>query len=183
MPALAVQDLFAAGLGYDIAGGYLVVRGLLLDDIELRRVSGTYWGLSHGDLLGRIRDRVDARAGLIGLVGGFAIQIVAYAVVLAGAGDSSTGLARALVAVAAGIGGAGLVLAFSRVARPSAIRRGILEVSRVDPEVRGKREEPLRGLLIPLGEEAGYPRRLAESDDQYALRVFGVAELFAGSDY
>ena len=178
----AVQDLFTVGIGCDIAGGYLVVRGLLLGDIEMRRLAGTYVGLSHGELVARAHDRIDARAGLIGLVAGFALQAIAYLLTLAGAGSDRTGPGRAVMAGALAVAGAGLVLVAWRLGRERRLRHDIVEISRVDAQNRVKLAAPLRGLLIPLGEEAGFPRQPDESDEAYARRVFGVHELYGGTD-
>ena len=183
---LVTQDLFAIGVGCDIAGGYLVVRGLLLDDIELRRVVGTYVGLSFGGLVGRIRDRIDARIGLAALTLGFALQAAGYVASLwtpSAQYGRDRAIAAGLIAIVAVIA----VLGIWRVVRRPLIKRHIVRIARVDAENRVVLQQPLRGILIPLGEEAGYPRRSSgasvEEDEAYAKRVFGVDELFAGSDF
>jgi hypothetical protein len=186
LSVLVTQDLFAAGIGCDIAGGYLVVRGLLLDDIELRRLAGTYVGLSYGDLAARIRDRVDARLGLAALTLGFALQAAGYIAGLWTAPSDhgrNRGIAAGLLAIATAIA----VLAFWRALRATLVKRHIVRISRVDANNRVVLQHPLRGVLIPLGEEAGFPKAsidgVPEEDERYAKRVFGVDELFPGAPF
>jgi hypothetical protein len=183
MDAFSVQDLFAVGIGLDIAGGYLVVRGLLLNDVELRRLAGTYVGMSYGELVARIEDRIDARVGLMSLIAGFFLQAVAYVLTLGGAAVGEPSVLRGVLAGALAVLGAGTVLLAWRRLRKPAMKRDIVAVSCVDPKNRVKLAQPLRGVLVPLGEEAGFARSPNESDEAYALRVFGVTELFPGEEY
>jgi hypothetical protein len=186
MCLLDVQDLFPAGIGCDIAGGYLVVRGLLLDDIEIRRLAGTYVGMSVGGLAARLRARIDARIGLVGLLSGFALQALAYVLTIGGADPSDGSLERGLVAGGAAVVADLLVLSAWQVLKPCMLRRAVLRVSCVDAESRTVAELPFVGVLIPLGREAGFPLieidGAPESDEHYALRVFG-ATLHPGGEY
>ena len=107
---VSVTDLFALGVGLDLAGAYLLGRGLLADDMQLMRASMDIPGQQVDDAVGRARDRIDARIGLRSLVGGFAVQALAYTLTLSGLGTAESGIAHALVGAGAAVLGAGGVL-------------------------------------------------------------------------
>jgi hypothetical protein len=77
--------LFAAGAGLDVAGGFLLARGLIVgsDEILRRTITGETF-FSAPETASKISDKVDASLGLSTLIVGFAVQAAAYAVVAGG---------------------------------------------------------------------------------------------------
>jgi hypothetical protein len=103
---LQVTDFFTAGLGFDIAGAFLVARGLIADPAELNRVAGSFYGSNPYQAVSRARDRIDAISGLAALGLGFLLQGVGYLSLLAGAGSemgTSEAVAGAVVMAAASL--------------------------------------------------------------------------------
>lgn len=76
-----VQDnaswLSVAGICWDISGGVLLSKGLLMNDDQIRRRSGSYWGSSPPAVRGLCEQRIDAKLGLVQILFGFAIQLIA----------------------------------------------------------------------------------------------------------
>ena len=74
---LQVTDLFAVGIGFDIAGAYLLARGLLISPHGLW-VRFTIAG-ADTRFVDEAKDRVMAVVGLGALASGFVIQAFGYA--------------------------------------------------------------------------------------------------------
>src|SRR5262245_54836778 len=81
-----LQDLFAIGLGFDIAGAFLLALGLLVSPREIARRSAIYPGFNSALMASQARDRADGEIGLVSLVAGFVLQALAYALTLGGLG-------------------------------------------------------------------------------------------------
>ena len=176
-PALlfAVEDLFAVGLGLDIAGGYLVARGLLTDDADLATVR-TFAGMGAQSTVARVQDRVDASFGLLYLGAGFALQAAGYAASEAGAGSGSPGLEPFVVFVALAALAVVVALTLHRRLSPRRVRALALKVTLLDgyglpvdtPEGRD---------LLDLGVEFGDDARDDETYGDYAKRVWDIARV------
>jgi hypothetical protein len=95
-PALHVTDLFAVGIGFDIAGAYLLARGLLIKPHGLY-VRFTFAGAGTR-FVDEVRDRAMAVFGLAALVFGFMIQAFGYALSLAVEPPDEKSVTSALVA-------------------------------------------------------------------------------------
>jgi hypothetical protein len=181
-------DVFALGIGLDIAGGYLVARGLLVSPGEiLRRSLNDEHYFIPDATASMIADRVDAQIGLILLLGGFATQGLGYALV---AGDFSGfiqtnhRLAPAALAISAAVASSATALLAWRLLRWPFVRELILVVAR-DPlrlganyfltgEGRGKVSYH---RLSALGAKFGRQPLPGEDPSSYALRVFDVDDL------
>ncbi|MDW9415161.1 hypothetical protein GOB46_08995 [Sinorhizobium meliloti] len=72
----AATWLSAAGICWDISGGVLLTKGLVLADGQVRRRAGSYLGSSPPAIRGLCEQRIDARYGLCQLLLGFAMQLV-----------------------------------------------------------------------------------------------------------
>lgn len=66
--------LSAAGVLWDISGGILLSKGLLMSDEQVTRRSGSYFGMSPPALRGLCEQRIDARLGMYQLLFGFLLQ-------------------------------------------------------------------------------------------------------------
>ncbi|WP_426231081.1 hypothetical protein [Pararhizobium sp. DWP3-4] len=71
--------LSAAGICWDISGGILLSKGLLMSDNSLSMRSGSYWGSSPPAVRGLCEQRIDAKFGLWQLLAGFFLQLLSSA--------------------------------------------------------------------------------------------------------
>lgn len=111
----SIDDLFSAGLGCDLAGAYLLGRGLLVTPGTIVRRSTPYYDFSVPLAFGQAQDRIDAIAGIGVLITGFALQAIAYTLELGLGLSGGSGSERALVAAAVAFGAAVLVLCSERL--------------------------------------------------------------------
>jgi hypothetical protein len=173
-----IEDLFAVGLGFDIAGAYLLARGLLASPAEIARRSNTLPGFDPLLAVNQARDRVDGRIGLCALVSGFFLQAVAYALTLGGLGGGGEegDARRGFVAVALSALAAAFVLVPWRLTREWLLRRALVSVARLNYEQRPMEmsDKPYAGTLVFLARELGEREREGEDWLAFAKRVFGV---------
>jgi hypothetical protein len=127
--ALAVEDLFLMGLGLDIAGAFLLTRGVLESPARFLDSAGTYLGYNPFQLVERARGRADALLGVGSLVLGFAVQAVGYFAALATDGESPHGWLAAAIGVAVGAAAAGVVLALHRLLRERIAIRVLVHIA------------------------------------------------------
>lgn len=167
------EDLFLLGLGFDMAGAYLVSRGLLQSVPQLAGAGGTIWALEKPRIPAAIEDRIRGIVGLVTLIAGFAVQAAGYVLIVgngrihfhAGGWQALGGLVFAL-APAVGIP------LLERLARPRWRNRKLIKVTRFDPSIKALRPKPLAHLLRNCGEELGKAKLEGETDTQYCRRVF-----------
>ncbi len=175
---LVLEDLFPLGLGFDIAGAYLLAKGLLLSPQQIRGLSGTFFGWNPREIVGRVDDKIAGTFGLLSLALGFLAQGVGYVAVLARGGTSRHGLVLGATAVAAIALGCALGWGLHAVLGARWRQKLLIEVSRIDRE--GQREpKPYSGVLTSLGQVRS-PFRPDESAAAYLQRVFGVDEYTEG---
>lgn len=67
-----MEDLFVAGIGFDIAGAWLLARGLLASSDELALRTASLWGGNPAAVAGQIDDRIRGTIGVAALIAGFA---------------------------------------------------------------------------------------------------------------
>jgi hypothetical protein len=173
---LALEDVFTIGIGFGIAGAYLLARGLLASPGTLARRSRP----DDEDTVARVRDRVDASFGLGALAAGFALQAVGYALAVGGVGASERTAARALMALTYAAAAAGAVLALWNGLRDRATRSLLVEVARHDPRTGERQAHPSAERLRDFGRALGY-RPLPDEETPggasvYVRRVFGVEQ-------
>lgn len=177
-----IEDLFAAGIGFDIGGACLVALGLLTsprqiaDFMDLHRGGNAYLGLA------AIDDKINGESGVFFLVFGFLLQAAGYVLTAALSLRKASG--------ASGVAGviATLVLAFlatavgARIWRQKRRRRVIIGVSRYDQNPRLRTPLPLEFRLKSFAQAKGeedfsgwYPEQL----ERYR-RLFGVDDFYAG---
>lgn len=177
---LNVEDLFAAGVGFDFTGAVLLGRGLMAKPPRIAREAATWWGHSATAAGRMIRDKVDGQAGLLSLALGFFLQLVGIAAVVDGH-RVTTGREAAGVAFLIGLAAIG----FSWAAWASTKRRfkhaGCQQVVLAAREagIAGARTCPL-DLLKSIGEGAGFAEEPDETAEHYAARVFPHFEIPSG---
>jgi hypothetical protein len=75
----ASNYLGAAGLVWDIAGAWLLSRGMWIEDKSVMKLSSSGWGFSTSLLRSYCEQRLDTKLGLQLLILGFLIQAVSSA--------------------------------------------------------------------------------------------------------
>jgi hypothetical protein len=177
----SIDDLFTVGAGLDVAGAYVLGRGLLASPATIvRRSNIPYGGSSFATGAGQIADRVDAIAGIATLVTGFTVQASAYVLLIGFDLSGGRGWARGLAASACAVAAVATALTADRCTRWPRLRRQIVEYARHDP-TGDRHVHPSAGTLIRLGQEFGrYPQGkepFPGGGASYARRVFGVREV------
>jgi hypothetical protein len=180
---LSLTDLFMVGLGFDIAGAVLLLRGLLLSPRAIASLH-TWYGIEVGATLERAENRVDGFYGGFGLVAGFFLQAVGYAAELSGA-EGATGSGRLLIALLLSAGSALSVALLYFASRETVLKRTLVAVARSREgsgdlgDEKGSdwtREKVI--ILVKLGEAKGWPRLDSDEDGitrvNYVRRVFGI---------
>jgi hypothetical protein len=172
MCLLSVDDLFTAGIGFDVVGAFLLARGLLVSAKQsLRRAYIGFGGLGFGQLTTRAEDWVDGWFGASSLMLGFILQLIAYTLVI-GRAKVQTGVGPA--GVAAGFAAVAIALVpvvwFSVRSRLLRLRcvslsRGLSSDGRPDAYM-------LTGIARELGREA---RSVQEVPD-ILRELFGVTD-------
>lgn len=125
---LSLTDLFMVGLGFDIAGAVLLLRGLLLSPGAIASLH-TWYGIEVGATLERAENRVDGFYGGFGLVTGFFLQAVGYAAELSGA-EGATGSGRLLIALLLSAASALGVALLYFATRETVLKRTLVAVAR-----------------------------------------------------
>ena len=172
---LQVTDLFAVGIGFDIAGAYLLARGLLISPRNLW-VRFTWSGLNVR-FIDEVKDRAMAIGGLGALLLGFAIQAFGYALSLAVEPPDAKSVTAALVAVGLATLAVLVIVGVEAMTRRRRLRSLFLAVARADAVGDGPAGAPTVRILVKGAPEIGFQRENDESDEAYARRAFGVDDV------
>lgn len=181
---LSLSDLFVVGVGFDLAGAWLVAKGLLVKESVLAQRAGQFWGGNPGITVGAVEDRVDAKFGVGFLLFGFSLQALGYVVGLGVDLAAEESWMRAVIAAGLLFLFVGLALAVRGLARERFIRKALIEVAHwkvvhatKEPERMGR---PFIKRLVSLGEAWSRDRSSTETDEKFVARVFGVRETTPG---
>jgi hypothetical protein len=172
---LDVADLFAVGIGCDIAGAYLLARGLLVAPEGLL-VRFTYAGLLTR-FVEDAQDRVLAVFGVIALIAGFAFQAVGYALGLAVEPPDDKSVTQALVAVGLAGLAIGVILGTEAMTHRRRLQTLLLRIAAADTVGEGPPSAPTVRVLVTGAPAIGVERNTGESDEAYARRAFGVDQV------
>jgi len=176
--ALSFQDVFAFGIGLDIAGGYLIAKGLLLPTRQILNLSTPLLGWSPLVVIARVEDKVSTEIGVAALGLGFAFQLTGYFFgALLGDYPEPSPL-RAFALVGLSLLGILLVLGAHRVWLPTRRRSLLIDIARFDNGGQ-KHDYPYGTSLERLGVEMP-GKELGESQDSYAKRVWHVNRIIQG---
>jgi hypothetical protein len=170
-------DAFTFGIGCDLAGAYLLARGLLASDRQMAMAGATTWNWNAVDILGRARDRVDAQAGILALLLGFVTQAAGYTLGLSGVSTAS-GAVQVAVGVLLSIVAGMLVLGGWAMSREGALKRRLVAVASIDGGTGETLARPDANMLFSLGMAAGWSGLMVNDTPEtravYCERVFGV---------
>jgi hypothetical protein len=170
----ALEDLFVVGVGFDVAGAWLLARGLLAGPAEIALRTASLWGGNPATTASQLEDRLNGTLGVASLILGFSLQAVAYGIVVGHddlSGGNWIGVAISAVAPIAAL------LLFDRITRPRRLRRLIVDIARYDVSERRMRDRPKAKTIVELATACGYPEP-SVGDQEYARDHFGV-ERFA----
>jgi hypothetical protein len=183
---LSVDDFFTAGLGFDLAGAYLLGVGLLASAGDVARRATTFPGYNSGQVVSMAKSRVDAIAGLASIAVGFICQAAAYTAIVGGA-RVPVGWKPAVGATGAGVCAALLAVVLWRLLGRRALLRELVEIAHYDESGRYRLRQPSRERLaqyaFALGEawntdEDGKPT--PQANHLLVMRVFGVEAVAEG---
>jgi hypothetical protein len=175
------SDVFAIGIGFDIAGAYLLAKGLLMSDEQVLGLARTYWDGSPDQVVARVDDRIAGATGLVGLVAGFIFQLAGYFISSSIAEVSqATSFMRGVATVVFAIGAIAVVAIAYVIARPGQRRRLLIRLARYDQHSR-LQPLPYGFYLLTFGRAARMPPpRDGESQADYAKRVWRVPAIIEG---
>lgn len=175
---LALDDLFLAGAGCEIAAGYLLAKGLLLNINEIRGISATFLDFNPLGIVARVKDRVTTKIALTALVFGFCLQAIGYLIDLSLPITGKPSVARALVGLGLVVAAIAIVLLTHRLLLPPLQRRTLIEMARYDSGGK-RRDRPFGALLLAFGGDR-WPARPDESQAAYGKRVWKVHDITEG---
>jgi len=180
---LSIDELFTAGLGFDLAGAALLGFGLLVSSRDIIRRSATLAGANDVEAVRLAESRIDGRFGFASIALGFVCQAVAYVAVIGGLAVR-TGWRAATGATLAAMLAALLALGVRRASRRRLVLRLLVDAAHYDPSGLKRLSWPSRERLSRyagiLGErwteEEGVAEREIEGRGSFlfAKRVFGV---------
>lgn len=177
----AIEDLFTAGLGLDIAGAYLLARAVNTSSEVIAASSATVYGSNTYLLVKQVEDKVDGKSGLVALVSGFVVQVCAYIVTLSSPELSASGfgLASALFAALSAVCSGVIALALWAFLRRPLRRRELVELARVSKSFT-REPRPYAATLLRFGKALGQEPRTDETESAYAKRVWNVDAIAEG---
>jgi hypothetical protein len=177
-----IQQLFAVGIGFDIAGATLLARGLLASPHEIAIRSGTYMGYNASVSVGAARDRIDALVGLVALGVGFTLQAAGYLIELDRHVQTSPTGSKALVGVLAALAAIAVVAVTWLTVRGRLVKNVLIRVARYAYGAADPLELPHGGMLENFGLALDEPRRETEPAVAYLRRVYGISDAFYGDE-
>lgn len=171
-----IEDLFALGIGLDVAGAYLLARGLLQSPRALAR-GATYGGLYPGGLVDAIEERVTGSLGIGALLLGFVFQAAGYALVLGIGATGDTSVGRAITAIAIGAIAVAAIVGGERLMHGWRFRRLLIRVAREDVKTSVTCDAARVDILARVAEYLGHQRGDDETRAAFARRIWGVDDV------
>ncbi len=176
---LQVQDLWIAGIGFDLGGAFLLARGLINEPKELTRVSVAIWNSNRFIAVNVAKNRLDAVAGVTGLVIGFALQAVGYIADLATPHTDRTGITDAATAAVLAVVSLLITVVSGTVYRSRRLIPLLVEMSHYTAD---ERMPYPRAMLLPGWLTVPSDRDEGEDDLAFVNRVAGVDDLTVDVD-
>jgi len=178
---ISLSDLFVVGIGLDIAGAFLLTKGLLLGDEQILGKAGAYYGANPHQVVASVDDRIAGVVGVTALVLGFVFQLAGYfANSSISSSATSTSLGRGIVTVAIAVAAIAVVAIAHRIVRPHLRRRQLVSLAKYDTQAR-RADRPFGFNLVAYGQAAGLGEpNNGESQAEYALRIWNVGDITEG---
>ena len=177
---LSYQDVFAVGIGLDIAGAFLLAKGLLLSTRQIRSLSAMYWDFSAPDVVARVEDKVSTQIGVAALALGFICQLTGYVLGALLSSNPSPSVVRAGSVIALALLAIGIVLLIYSLVLPHRRRCLLIDFAHYDNQGR-KHDHPYGAYLLILGIRGlDMPSLTDESQPDYARRVWHVDQIIEG---
>ena len=180
---LSFDDLFTAGLGFDLAGATFLGFGLLVSSRDVVRRSATVLGSNTVEAVRLSESRVDGLFGFASIGLGFACQAVAYVAVVSGV-KVTTGWRSAIGAALAAFFAGLIAAALRRVFRRRLLLRLLVEVAHYDStgmkRLSWPSRERLAGYAGVLGEKWTEEEEIAGQQSEgrggflFVKRIFDV---------
>ncbi len=175
---ISYEDVFALGIGLDIAGAFLLAKGLLLSTRQILNLAATTYGWSAYEVIVRVEDRVSTSVGVAALGLGFICQLIGYVLGSMFSFNPSPSVLRAAAVIALALLAVGVVLLVYRMSLPHWRRRLLLECAHYDKHNK-KQDRPYGAYLLILGIHMP-PLATGESQKDYAKRVWHVDQIIEG---
>ncbi|TME57173.1 MAG: hypothetical protein E6I60_02405 [Chloroflexi bacterium] len=176
---LSYEDIFVVGIGFDIAGAFLLAKGLLLPSRQIMNLSATYFGFNPSEVVARVEDKISTYIGVSALVTGFLFQLLGYVLDLAFRTVSPASPTRALLAAFGAAVAIGLVRLIYPLVLPTWRRRLLIDVAHYDQS--GKQAHPYGAYLLAFGGKLHMQPALPnESQEAYSKRVWRVTTIIEG---
>jgi len=177
---ISYQDIFAVGIGLDIAGAFLLAKGLLLSTRQIRNLSATYFDFSGPEVVARVEDKVSTQIGVAALGLGFMCQLTGYVLGALLSSNPPPSVLRAGAVIALALLAIGVVLLGYSIVLPHSRRRLLIDFASYDGQGR-KHDHPYGGYLLILGTLGiNVPSLKDESQMDYAKRVWRVDQIIEG---
>lgn len=130
MASAGYTDLFAAGLGFDITGAYLLAQGLRTPADEYARRFAAASNTFNNSTVRAAEDFADGKAGVWALVLGFGFQALGYALSINGVRTHTHGASAAIIAIACTAVAIAAAYGFARLTRWPWARTWLIEQAR-----------------------------------------------------
>ena len=127
----SLSDLFVVGIGFDLAGAFMLAKGLLMSPRQMLGggLNAAGQGYSPATIYERARDFVDARTGICSLVVGFLLQAAGYLVLLSTDVNETTGARKVIGAIVLALVAMGLVIGLHFWKRDRMVRNTVKRVA------------------------------------------------------
>jgi hypothetical protein len=169
------EDLFVFGIGFDIAGAYLLAKGLLLSSRQILNLSSSFLDFNPPGVVSRAEDKATTYIGVGALLLGFLLQLLGYLLDLEFRSTLSPSRTRALLAFLLAAFAIDLVFLLYRLLKHPWRNHYLVDISCYDRS--GKQPYPYGRSLELLGAQIGFPRLDDESPAAYAKRVWNVDQI------
>jgi hypothetical protein len=180
---VSYEDIWVAGIGFDIAGAVLLAKGLLLSPGKILGLSATYAGFNPHEIVARAEDRASTLVGVAALVTGFLLQLTGYLIDLAARSTPPASFTRAAVALTIALIAIVVAVSVYSLTRPWLLRRLLLRIA-AHHGLPDRQEHPYGMYLLHFGPLIGEPGPLGhESQAEYAKRVWKVDQIVEGGPH
>lgn len=172
----SVSDLFVIGTSLDLAGGFVLARGVLDSDSLLVGRSTSFWGWSAPVAVASAQGRVDGAIGLTWLAFGFLLQVAGYVAALATEPRLEASWLRAAAALFLAATAAAVALLSWRQVRSARVKARLVRMAHY--EIVSTSETPVCRDLPSRERLLAYATLLEASQVEGEERAATIARVF-----